>query len=154
MRDRNLLIASYVLALVGLGCAIFLTYTKLADDGVCGISGGCTIVQQSRWSTIGGIPVSIFGIAGYVATLALLSLRGETVRLLTVMVTGVGFLFSLYLMYRAYVTLDAFCPFCTGSAVMMTLLFLINTVRFVLGPDQPAYVGAALDEDEPAERPA
>ncbi|MFA4930134.1 MAG: vitamin K epoxide reductase family protein, partial [Patulibacter sp.] len=133
-----------------LGCAIYLTYTKIAHGGQCLVSG-CSVVQQSRWSEMLGIPVTWFGVAGYVAILGLLSLRGETARLLLVVVSGVGFLFSMYMMYRAYGTLHAFCPFCTASAAMMTLLFLVSATRFVLGPDggpPSALVGLDADEDE------
>lgn len=146
-RDRNLRIASYLIAAIGLGCAVYLTYTKLASGGQCLVSG-CSVVQTSRWSELLGLPVTAFGVAGYVAVLLLLSLRGETARLLLVIVTGVGFLFSMYMMYRAYITLDAFCPFCTGSAVAMTLLFLISAARFVLGPDRPPSSFAGLDADD------
>lgn len=135
MLDRRLRIASFVLALVGLGAAGYLSYTKLFADNRCGVSHGCTVVQSSPWSEILGIPVSYLGVAAYVAILVALALRHELARLGLVVVAGGGFLFSLYLMYRAYVTLDAFCPFCTTSAVCMTLLFLISATRFVRGPD-------------------
>ncbi len=147
MRDRNLRIASYLIAAIGLGCAAYLTYTKLASGGQC-LAAGCSAVQQSRWSEMAGIPVTAFGVAGYVGALILLSLRGETARLLLVVVTGVGFLFSMYLMYRAYITIGAFCPFCTGSAAAMTLLFIISATRFVLGPDDPQSPLVGFDEGE------
>lgn len=136
MRDRNLRIASYLVAVVGLACAVYLTYTKIASGGQCLVSG-CSVVQTSRWSELLGLPVTAFGVAGYVTILLLLALRGETARLLLVVVSGIGFLFSMYMMYRAYITLNAFCPFCTGSAAAMTLLFLLSSTRFVLGPDRP-----------------
>jgi uncharacterized membrane protein len=135
--DRRLRTAAVVLALVGLAAAAYLTYTKYAHDGVCGVSSGCTTVQQSAWSELFGIPVSVLGVIGYLGFLALLLLapqRNENVRLALVIGTGVGFLFSMFLMYRAYVTLEAFCPFCTTSAVMMTLLAIISTIRFLRGP--------------------
>lgn len=150
MRDRNLRIASYLIAAIGLACAVYLTYTKIASNGQC-LAAGCSAVQQSRWSEMLGIPVTWFGVAGYVAIFGLLTVRGETARLLLVVVSGVGFLFSMYMMYRAYITIDAFCPFCTASAVAMTLLFLISASRFVLGPDggpPSSLVGFDADEDE------
>jgi uncharacterized membrane protein len=154
MRDHRLRLVSVVLALVGLASAGYLTYTKYAHDGVCGVSSGCTTVQQSEWSELFGIPVSVLGIVGYVGFLGLLLLasqRNELVRLLLVIGTGVGFLFSMFLMYRAYVTLDAFCPFCTTSAVMMTLLAIISITRFVLGPgpERSALAGNAADPAGP-----
>jgi uncharacterized membrane protein len=151
MVDRRLRWVSFVVALIGLGAAGYLTYTKYAHDGICGVSGGCTVVQTSTWSELVGIPVSVIGVVGYVAILAALLApqRLELVRLGLVVMTGIGFLFSLYLMYRAYITLEAFCPFCTTSAVCQTLLFLLSTARFVRGPDLPALVPAGED-DEPA----
>lgn len=175
MVDRRLRNLSYLLVLIGLGCAIYLTYTKYAHNGVCGVSGGCTVVQTSTWSELFGIPVSVLGIVGYISFFGLLTapwllttrysrlLRflvgrrseaqaNENVRLLLVIATGVGFLFSMFLMYRAYITLDAFCPFCTTSAVMMTLLFLISTYRFVRGPGlAPGAFSEPLDLDESVE---
>lgn len=146
MRDRNLKIASYLLAVVGLGCAVYLTYTKIDSGGQC-LVAGCSVVQQSQWSELLGLPVTAFGVAGYLAILLLLSLRGETARLLLVLVSGVGFLFSMYMMYRAYITLNAFCPFCTASAAMMTLLFLVSATRFILGPDRPPSDPVGFDAD-------
>jgi uncharacterized membrane protein len=153
MVDRRLRTAAVVLALVGLASASYLTYTKYAHDGVCGVSSGCTTVQQSEWSELFGIPVSVLGVIGYLGILALLLLapqRNENVRLALVVTTGVGFLFSMFLMYRAYVTLEAFCPFCTTSAVMMTLLAIVSTIRFLRGPGpvqaSTVPVGASLDD--------
>jgi uncharacterized membrane protein len=139
MLDRRLQITSLVLAVLGLADAGYLTYTHYAENGVCGVSSGCTVVQQSTWSELFGIPVSLLGVIGYVGLLTLLvllsfRLDNETVRLLLVMGTGIGFLFSMFLMYRAYITLEAFCPFCTTSAVVMTLLAIISTTRFIRGP--------------------
>jgi uncharacterized membrane protein len=154
MWDRRLRIAQFAFVAIGLAAAIYLTYTKYAHDGICGVSSGCTVVQTSEWSELFGIPVSVLGIVGYVGLLGLLLLpqRSELVRLGLVVGSGVGFLFSMFLMYRAYITLDAFCPFCTTSAVMMTLLAITSVIRFVLGPDGPVLpLGAGEDEDdEPA----
>lgn len=144
MLDRRLRLLQFLLALVGLGAAVYLTYSKYAHDGVCGVSAGCTIVQNSPWSELYGIPVSVLGLVGYVSILGALLApqRNELVRLALVVMSGIGFLFSLFLMYRAYITLDAFCPFCTTSAVMMTLLAITSVVRFVMGPGSSAGAGA------------
>lgn len=154
MLDRRLRILQGVLALVGLGAAIYLTYSKYAHDGVCGVSAGCTIVQNSPWSELFGVPVSVLGIVGYVGIIGLLLApqRNELYRLGLVVASGVGFLFSLFLMYRAYITLEAFCPFCTTSAVMMTLLAIISVVRFVRGPGPPTATAAVEDLDEDDEQ--
>ena len=108
-------------------------------------------MQNSPWSELYGIPVSVLGVIGYVGILGALLLgpqRNELVRLSLVVMSGVGFLFSLFLMSRAYVTLEAFCPFCTTSAVMMTLLAIISVTRFVMGPGAAMGAGANLDDLE------
>jgi uncharacterized membrane protein len=155
MIDRRLRYAQYAFVLIGLAAAGYLTYSKYEHEGVCGVSAGCTVVQQSTWSELFGIPVSVLGLVGYGSFLLLLSFpRNELARLGLVVGTGIGFLFSMFLMYRAYITLNAFCPFCTTSAVMMTLLAITSTVRFVRGPDRPALADSAadwLDEDESLE---
>lgn len=148
MTDRRLRLAQFVLALIGLGAAIYLTYSKYAHEGQCAVSAGCGIVQNSPWSTLFGIPVPVLGIVGYVGILGALLApqRNELVRLSLVVMSGIGFLFSMFLMYRAYITLDAFCPFCTTSAAMMTLLMITSVVRFVMGPG-PAAGAGATEED-------
>lgn len=139
MLDRRLRLFQFLLALVGLGAAIYLTYSKYAHEGQCAIAAGCGVVQNSPWSTLFGVPVPVLGIVGYVGILGALLLpqRNELVRLSVVVMAGIGFLFSMFLMYRAYITLDAFCPFCTTSAAMMTLLAITAVTRFVLGPGAP-----------------
>ncbi|WP_026910891.1 vitamin K epoxide reductase family protein [Patulibacter minatonensis] len=152
MLDRRLRVAQYVFAVIGLAAAGYLTYSKYEHEGVCGVSAGCTVVQQSTWSELFGIPVSVLGIVGYVGFLLLLTFpKNELARLGLVVGSGIGFLFSMFLMYRAYITLNAFCPFCTTSAVMMTLMAITSTVRFVRGPDRPVTADEWLDVDEDLE---
>lgn len=150
MLDRRLRLVQFLLALVGLGAAIYLTYSKYAHEGQCAIAAGCGVVQNSPWSKLFGIPVPVLGIVGYVGILGALLApqRNELVRLALVVMSGIGFLFSMFLMYRAYITLDAFCPFCTTSAVMMTLLAIISVTRFVMGPGAAMGAGANLDDLE------
>lgn len=152
MRDRRLRLVQFALALIGLGAAIYLTYSKYAHEGQCAIAAGCGVVQNSPWSKVAGIPVPVLGVVGYLGILGALLApqRNELVRLALVVMTGIGFLFSMFLMYRAYVTLDAFCPFCTTSAVMMTLLAIISVTRFVLGPGAPLGAGAPGDVEDDA----
>ena len=45
---------------------------------------------------------------------------------------GVGF--SAYLTYRELFTIDAICPWCVASAVIMTLLAIVMTVRLLRAP--------------------
>jgi uncharacterized membrane protein len=125
------------LATFGIGVA---TYIAIADSGggspVCLAGGhGCQTVAESAYSHLFGVNVAIFGILGYVALLACALLRGDAARMAGFLVALVGFGYGLHLPYLELFTIDAICQWCVASAVLMTLLFVTNTVRML------AYVG-------------
>ena len=76
MRHRQ---AIALLALVGLFVALYLWLHALGFGGAikCGGSGGCEVVQTSRWAMFLGLPVAFYGVAGYCTLLvvAILGLR-------------------------------------------------------------------------------
>ena len=45
-----------------------------------------------------------------------------------------GFGFSAYLTYRELFSIDAICPWCVASAVIMTLLAIVTTTRLLMAP--------------------
>src|SRR5512134_2099823 len=64
------------LAIIGLLVSIYMTIYKLTDnDAMCIGSGGCSVVNSSRYSEVNGIPVAVLGVFGYAAILALLFLE-------------------------------------------------------------------------------
>ena len=75
--------ATAVLALLGIAIAGYLTWIHYAHlDPVCvGGGGGCERVQSSRWAELGGIPVAVLGLGGYIAILASLLLPALANRL-------------------------------------------------------------------------
>jgi uncharacterized membrane protein len=135
--DR-LRLATAVLATIGLGIAIYLTYVHYRGIKVlCLSSGGCETVQASRFAKVGGVPVALIGLIGYVSILASLALRGETGALVTLGLVVIGWGFSAYLTYRELFTIDAICQWCVGSAVIMTLLLVISAIRYLRVPLTP-----------------
>ena len=138
MTDR-LRTSTLVVAVVGLGVAVYLTYAHYAGiDPACGISHGCSKVQASDWSKLAGVPVALFGLIGYVGILAsLLLIPGETGRLAAVGLSWIGFGFSAYLTYVEIAEIDAICQWCVASAICMTALAVMTTARFLRGPPQP-----------------
>jgi uncharacterized membrane protein len=146
--DRRLRIAIAVIALIGIGIAGYLTYVHYAGLKVaCLSSGGCETVQASRWSKLDGIPVAVLGLAGYVAILGSLALRGELGRSAGFGVALIGFLFSMYLTYREVFTIKAICQWCVGSAVLMTILVVLTAIRVVRDDGVPVV-------EQPAPPPA
>jgi uncharacterized membrane protein len=136
--DQKLRITSYVLAAIGLIDSMYLTYVKLSHQQVyCGGLGECETVNNSPYSEIYGLPIALLGIGGYLLIIALLYLetRGgiwqSNSRLLVFGISLVGILYSIYLTYIEIAVLNAICPYCVLSAVVMLLLFIISTYRLV-----------------------
>jgi uncharacterized membrane protein len=139
--DRRLRIAIGVICVIGIAVATYLTYTHYAKlNVVCPVSGGCETVQKSVYSKLGGVPVAVLGLAGYIAILITLFIRNELGRIAGFGMALVGCLFSLYLTYREVFTIKAICPWCVSSAVMMTLLTFLTAWRVlrVEPPETPA----------------
>jgi uncharacterized membrane protein len=140
MSARALRISLIVLAVVGLGVASYLTYVHYAGiKPACTAGESCTKVQTSVYSKLAGVPVALIGLIGYIAILAsLLAPEGETSRLATMAFTLLGFAFSAYLTYRELFSIHAICEWCASSAVIMTILMLLSTWRFLRGETTPA----------------
>ena len=135
MTDRRLRLAAIVLALIGLGVAGYLTYVHYEDiHPVCGLGGDCVKVQTSEWSKLAGIPVAVLGLIAYATILVSLFVPGEEALIAGALTALVGFGFSAYLTYRELFTIDAICPWCVASAVVMTLLAVVTTARLLLSP--------------------
>ncbi len=144
MTDRVLHRALLVLALVGIGIAAYLTYVHYRGlSPICAIDHGCEKVQSSRYAKVGGVPVPLIGLIGYVAIFASLLVRGEAARLATAGMALGGFAFSLYLTGLELFEIRAICQWCVGSAIVMTAIAVLATIRALRAPGDPL---AASDE--------
>jgi uncharacterized membrane protein len=133
--DRRLQIAILVICLFGIADAGYLTYIHYAGlKPICNLGGGCEKVQSSTYSKLDGIPVAVLGLAGYLVILAALAIGRELGRATAFGTALIGFGFSLYLTYREAFTIHAYCQWCLGSAVMMTVLVVLTAVRFLRDP--------------------
>jgi uncharacterized membrane protein len=133
--DRRLRQIAIVLALIGLGVAGYLTYVHYEGiEPVCGLGGDCEKVQTSEWADLAGVPVALLGLIGYATILATLFVEREEALIAGALVALVGFGFSAYLTYRELFSIDAICPWCVASAVIMTLLAIVMTARLLRAP--------------------
>jgi uncharacterized membrane protein len=135
-------------ATLGVGVA---TYIAIADSGggapACVAGGhGCQAVAESSYSHIAGINVSVFGIVGYLALLATAFFANDAARLGGFALALGGFGFSVYLTYLEIYKIEAICQWCVASAVLMTILFLLNATRLI------AYAGAGSAPGSGAEQ--
>jgi uncharacterized membrane protein len=118
------------LTLAGVGVAGYLTYVHYAGlHPVCGISHGCETVQTSSYAHLAGVPVALLGLLNYLLILVTLRTRGDNALLTGYVLTVIGFGFSLYLTYREVFTIHAICSWCVSSAIVFTLLAVVQTIR-------------------------
>ena len=121
---------SVAVAAVGLAIATYLTVAHYAGGTpVCAIAHGCAVVQKSSYSQLGGVPVALLGLLGYVAILASLAGNGERARTATAGLAFAGFGFSAWLTYVEVAELQAICIWCVGSALCMTVLAGLSAAR-------------------------
>lgn len=126
-----------VLSLVGFFICFYLIahYYGWTGPLVCGV-GDCGAVQASPYAKIGGIPLSVFGLGGYVLLLGT-SFVGiqpgrRDSRLIGVVLMAVasfGLGVSGYLTYLEAAVIHAWCQWCVMSAILMTLIFLASLVE-------------------------
>ena len=121
---------------IGLVDSIYLTWIKLANSVIsCSGIGDCEAVNSSRYSEVSGIPIALFGVGAFLLIIALLLFETrfqEQAQNLHLGVFGIslaGTLYSAYLTYIEVAVLEAICPFCVVSAVMLTGLFVVSVMR-------------------------
>lgn len=121
-----------VIALIGIGDAIYLTIHHLTGEQVpCSLVSGCEMVLTSSYATIAGIPLATFGAAAYFLafSLAILTAFGnrKTWFLFGVQVVLMAF-FTLWLLYLQAFVIGAFCQFCLLSALVTFTLLIIALI--------------------------
>jgi len=127
--------ASIAVGLAGLGIAGYLTIVHYAGgEPVCAIAHGCVTVQKSDYAQLAGVPVALLGLLGYVAILAALARDGERGRTAAAFLSLAGFGFSAWLTYVEVARLDGICIWCVASAICMTLLAGLSTMRLLAAP--------------------
>jgi uncharacterized membrane protein len=130
--DRRLTAAIAALGVLGLAIAGYLTWVHYADvEALCLASRGCEKVQSSDYAELGGVPVALIGVGGYLAILGSLALGGDTGRVATAFQAVVGFGFSAYLTYLELFEIDAICQWCVASAVVMSGIVVLAALRML-----------------------
>jgi uncharacterized membrane protein/glutaredoxin len=149
------------ISIIGALVTAYLTYEKLMGNaaGACSAQG-CDIVLNSPYATIFGVPLTLFGLLGYVsmAAFALVPLainpdnqkklrdRWEQWTGLLLFVGGTSMaMFSGYLMYVLAFKIQAVCPYCITSALFSLSLFVLAIVgRAWEDVGQLAFTGVAV----------
>jgi len=130
------------LALGGVGLATYLAMYKLGFIGTLACTiGSCETVNLSKYATLVGVPVAVWGLGFYVS-LFLVALAGTTDRFVNaawvshamLAMTGWGVLFSGWLTYLELAVINAICMFCVISACLVTVLFFLSLLEWKARP--------------------
>ncbi len=89
----------------------------------------CGIVNHSRYSMLGPVPVAAIGVAGYLL-LALLALFRKRAWTLLFALLGLGF--ALYLSHIEASLLEVWCLYCVISQVIIALIALMAAIDLLL----------------------
>jgi uncharacterized membrane protein len=122
-----------ILSAIGIALSGYLTYlyyTK-ALATFCAAGSGCDAVRESSYSAILGIPVSLFGVIGYLSIFisALISIPYRAKWLLLYFLSLAGSVFSAYLTYIELFVIKAVCPYCVTSAIIITVILIVLLLR-------------------------
>lgn len=137
---RPLPLLTAVLAAAGLAVSGYLLLTRLSDDTiVCAGLGSCDYVNQTKYATALGLPVSALGAALYAALLgaALLWLLRPAVDLWPIAAWGLalaGAGYSGYLTYVEVAVIDAVCVWCLVSASILAITLAVTTFAITRPP--------------------
>jgi uncharacterized membrane protein len=120
-----------------LDATYLLVYKLTNNNAMCLGNGGCHDVNFSPYSEIGGIPVSLFGLAAFllIAFILILEPRSKIVKengsLAIFGISLAGVAFTAYLTWLELYVIHAICPFCVASAVLIALIFILAIIRLL-----------------------
>jgi uncharacterized membrane protein len=128
-----ILLALLVTSLFGFADATYLSakfFQGIAPP--CALFSGCDAVATSKYAAIGPVPVAFLGVFFYLCTFVFTLLyqmrRGDRVLKVISLVTTLGFLFTLYLVYLQLFVIKAVCVYCMFSALSSTLIFILSSL--------------------------
>ncbi len=126
----------FTLSCIGISETVYLIRTRLAlQKPVCIIGQKCTVVLESKYSTIFIIPNDVLGLLFYIACslvssflvigIGPLNLWDLSIKILIIS----GSLLSIFFTYLQFKVIKAWCFWCLMSALtiwLMTIIILFN----------------------------
>lgn len=143
--SRRVMLSFALLSLLGVAVAIELTrihifvHTDPSYHSVCAMSEGvnCETVAVSPYSVFAGLPVSVWGLVGYLVMggLALWFLGKRRLHPtwplgLLLVLSAFSVATSAVLAFISATRIDSFCLFCMGSYAINTGLFIVSLIAW------------------------
>ena len=126
--EKTLRIILIVLAVAGIvvaSLALQVHYSNKVEPCDINAHWDCGIVNHSRFSMVGGIPVAAIGIAGYIFLGLLVFFRQ---RKWTLLFALIGLVYALYLSHIEASLLEVWCLYCVISQCIIGLITLLAAV--------------------------
>jgi len=117
-----------IAALFGILISSYLGYKKITDTSLlCGSTFGCEAVQQSKYSTLLGIPMGIWGVIYYFVLSTLIAFyKGKYASVVKFIWIMWGLLFSLYLTLLEIFVIESYCIWCLISFANIILISIVS----------------------------
>lgn len=121
----------FILSLVGIGIAAYVTQSFIRHSPIICVNTGCELVRKNPVSYLMGVPIPMFGLVGYTILAVLTFLRTVSVKMEKILlpyIAGVasgGVLFVAWFTYTELFVIRAFCTWCAISAVNMIIICVI-----------------------------
>jgi uncharacterized membrane protein len=122
-----------VLALAGIIVSILafrIHYSNAVQPCDINARWDCGIVNHSRYSTIGPVPVAAIGVVGYLVLGVLALMRRRSLTLVAAL-CGLGY--ALYLTDIEAHKLEVWCLYCVTSQILIALITLFSAFWAFLG---------------------
>ena len=134
--------ASVVLSGLGVLVSAYLSAKRFTGGSLaCARWADCDVVNNSLYAKIYGVPVAFLGLAGYLLLLGLALGALESEGPMRRRLVALGFLlslggvaFSAYLTYIELYVIEAVCSWCVASAIIISLLAVVDGVNLRRAP--------------------
>ena len=126
-----------VLGIVGIGVSFLALAAHYAapvqqiDVLRSGSNWNSAYVNQSPYAEVHGVPVAVFGIAGYAQLVVLALLRRK---MLTAYSDGIGLAYALYLTNIEAHILRVWCVYCVSSLMLIVLITFLAFGELIFAP--------------------
>jgi len=120
------------LAIIGLIISGYLLYKRTRKEPVACLMGeDCNKVVRSKYSRMFGVPNALLGVIYYIILSALILLALYTTiswpfRTILLILTGLGVLFYLVMIYIQFYKIKEWCGYCLISAIITVAMFVIE----------------------------
>ncbi|MFZ0662919.1 MAG: vitamin K epoxide reductase family protein [Acidobacteriaceae bacterium] len=136
---RYVIAALAILGIVVSVLAFQIHYSNAVQPCDINARWDCGVVNHSRYSMIGKVPVAAVGIVGYFILAVLAFLRRRS---LTLIASFIGLAYALYLSNIEAHKLEVWCLYCVSSQILIALITLLAAFWAFLGKPMPKRAAA------------